>query len=71
MNSTEKWKYAKVPIEQLEAASMNANKMTEQELDRLTKNIKISGLSSVITCYKMITRFIKVNSGICCFYINI
>lgn len=52
MNSTEKWKYAKVPIEQLEAASMNANKMTEQELDRLTKNIKISGLSSVITCYK-------------------
>lgn len=50
--SNDKWKYAKVPIEQLEPASMNANKMTEQDLDRLTKNIKISGLSSVITCYK-------------------
>ena len=52
MNSNEKWKYAKVPIDQLEPASMNANKMTEEELDRLTKNIKISGLSSVVTCYK-------------------
>lgn len=52
MNSTDKWKYAKVPIDWLEPASMNANKMTEQELDRLTKNIKISGLSSVVTCYK-------------------
>lgn len=52
MNNTDKWKYAKVPIELLEDASMNANKMTEQELDRLTKNIKMSGLSSVITCYK-------------------
>lgn len=48
----DKWKYAKVPIELVVAAPMNANKMTEDEQARLTKNIKMSGLSSVITCYK-------------------
>lgn len=47
-----KWKYAKVPIEDVVPAPMNANKMSEDEQDRLTKNIKLSGLSSVITCYK-------------------
>ena len=48
---TDKWKYAKVPIEQVVPAPMNANKMTEEEQTRLTKNIKMSGLSSVINCY--------------------
>lgn len=47
-----KWKYAKVPIEDVVPAPMNANKMSEDEQNRLTKNIKLSGLSSVITCYK-------------------
>lgn len=50
--TNDKWKYAKVPIELVVPASMNANKMTEEEQSRLTKNIKMSGLSSVITCYK-------------------
>lgn len=50
--TSDKWKYAKVPIEQVVPAPMNANKMTEEEQTRLTKNIKMSGLSSVITCYK-------------------
>ena len=48
----DKWKYAKVPIEQVVPAPLNANKMTEEQQTRLTKNIKMSGLSSVITCYK-------------------
>lgn len=51
----DKWKYAKVPIEYVVPAPMNANKMSEEEQTRLTKNIKISGLSSVITCYKRLS----------------
>lgn len=50
--ANDKWKYAKVPIEQVVPAPLNANKMSEDEQARLTKNIKMSGLSSVITCYK-------------------
>lgn len=50
--TNDKWKYKKVPVEQLVPAPMNANKMTDEEQSRLTENIRMSGLSSVITCYK-------------------
>lgn len=50
--TSDKWKYAKVPIDMIVQAKMNANRMTDEEQTRLTKNIKMSGLSSVITCFR-------------------
>lgn len=50
--TNDKWKYAKVSIDEIVPAKMNANRMTEEEQSRLTKNISMSGMSSVITCYK-------------------
>ncbi len=48
----ERWKFARVPIDLLDDADMNANVMSDEDFNQLVENIGMSGLSSVITCYK-------------------
>ncbi len=47
-----RWTYAKVPIDLLDDAELNANVMSDEDFNQLVENIGVSGLSSVITCYK-------------------
>lgn len=48
----DRWKIAKVSVSDIIYTSVNANIMSDKVMDRLTKNVGISGLSSTITCYK-------------------
>lgn len=52
MNTEDRWKFEKVPIELIDEASENANKMSGKDFDKLCRNIGVSGLSSVPCCYK-------------------
>ena len=46
------WKYKNIDVDLIVYTEVNANKMTDKEFKRLVQNIRISGLSSVITCYQ-------------------
>lgn len=48
----DRWQYAKVDIDLIDEAEMNANEMTAEDFAQLRENIGISGLSSTPTCYK-------------------
>lgn len=48
-----KWKLDYISIEEIIPASLNANKMSEDNFEKLTNNIKKSGLSTAITCVKL------------------
>lgn len=52
METEERWKYAKVDINLIDEAEMNANEMTGEDFATLVDNIGKSGLSSVPCCYK-------------------
>lgn len=52
METEERWKYAKVDINLIDEADMNANEMTGEDFATLVDNIGKSGLSSVPCCYK-------------------
>lgn len=47
-----KWNFKEINIEEIVPAELNANEMSEKDLDLLTSNIGKSGLSSVITCFR-------------------
>lgn len=47
-----KWKIKEVGIGEIEPTKVNSNKMTEKDFNRLVENIKKTGLSSIIACYK-------------------
>lgn len=48
-----KWKQGMVDICLIDEAEINANKMTDEEFEKLKSNIRLSGgLSSAISCYK-------------------
>lgn len=48
-----KWKYEEIETSQIQASEINANKMTDEDFNKLMQNIqKSGGLSSAITCYK-------------------
>lgn len=48
----DKWKIAKVRLEEIVPADLNANEMSDKDFQQLCENIGVSGLSSVPTCYK-------------------
>ncbi|GIZ15514.1 ParB/RepB/Spo0J family partition protein [Capnocytophaga catalasegens] len=48
-----KWKLEYVSVEDIIPAPLNANKMSEESFNKLTQNIKKSGLSTAITCVKL------------------
>jgi len=52
MANENRWKYAKVDIQLIDEADMNANEMTGEDFEALCDNIKKSGLSSVPCCYR-------------------
>lgn len=47
-----KWKQGDVELALIDPAQLNANKMSDQDFDRLKENIKISGLSTAVTLYR-------------------
>lgn len=47
-----KWKTIEVPVEQIEGTEVNANQMSKADFDKLVSNIRKSGLSSMIACYR-------------------
>ena len=48
-----KWKFETINTKDILNAELNANRMTDEEMAKLIKNIqKSGGLSSAITCYK-------------------
>ncbi len=47
-----KWKVAEVEVGEIEGTEVNANQMTKKDFDKLVENIRKSGLSSMIACYK-------------------
>ena len=51
-NIEDRWQYAKVDINLIDEAEMNANEMTGEDFAQLCENIGMSGLSSVPCCYK-------------------
>lgn len=48
----DKWKYKEVEVTEILATEVNANAMSSDEFEKLVANIKKSGLSSTIACYK-------------------
>lgn len=52
MGTEDRWKYAKVDINLIDNAELNANEMTDEDYAQLRDNISKSGLSSVPACYK-------------------
>lgn len=52
MENKDRWKYAKVDINLIDEAEINANEMSEDDFAQLTDNIAKSGLSSVPACIK-------------------
>lgn len=48
-----KWKLEYISVEEIIPAPLNANKMSEDNFEKLTNNIKKSGLSTAITCVKL------------------
>ncbi len=47
-----KWKVEEVDISDIVPTEVNANSMNKKDFDKLVRNIKKSGLSSMIACYK-------------------
>ena len=47
-----KWGVAKVGMSDIEGTKINANSMNPKDFDKLVHNIKETGLSSMIACYK-------------------
>lgn len=47
-----KWKVLEVEINEIVPTEVNANKMTEKDFNKLVENIRKTGLSSMIACYK-------------------
>lgn len=47
-----KWKLLEVPIGEIVGTEVNANKMTKKDFQQLVDNIRASGLSSTIACYR-------------------
>lgn len=47
-----KWKVVEVEVGEIEGTEVNANQMTKKNFDKLVENIRKSGLSSMIACYK-------------------
>lgn len=52
MNKEDRWKFERIDIDLIDEADLNANKMKEEDFDKLCRNIGVSGLSSVPCCYK-------------------
>jgi|AntDeeMinimDraft_4_1070355.scaffolds.fasta_scaffold06864_2 hypothetical protein len=50
--SRAKWTIDEVGIELMRETEVNANQMTDDEFSRLKENVRISGLSSAIACFK-------------------
>lgn len=47
-----KWKVKEVNVKDIEETEVNANRMSKKDFAKLVKNIKESGLSSMIACYR-------------------
>jgi len=47
-----KWKLVEVNVDEVEFTEVNANRMSQSDFDKLVNNIRTSGLSSVIACYR-------------------
>lgn len=47
-----KWKVKEVELNEIITTEVNANQMTDKEFDKLVDNIRKTGLSSMIACYK-------------------
>lgn len=47
-----RWKYETVDISLIDEASLNANRMSDDDFRKLCDNIRISGLSSAPACYR-------------------
>lgn len=47
-----KWKVAEVEVGEIEGTEVNANQMSKKNFDKLVNNIRKSGLSSMIACYR-------------------
>ncbi len=56
------WKLSLVDIELIDEADENANQMSDEDFQRLVKNIRKGGLSSVVGCVKIGERY-KLFSG--------
>lgn len=51
-NINNKWKVKEVELNEIVPTEVNANKMTDKEFNKLVDNIRKTGLSSMIACYK-------------------
>lgn len=47
-----KWKVVEVDIDEIVPTEVNANAMDKKDFEKLVRNIKKSGLSSMIACYR-------------------
>lgn len=59
----DKWKIQTVSVDEIEGAKLNANAMSKKDFAQLVENIRMSGLSSTIACYKRTDGKYEIISG--------